>query len=59
LIDVAPGSYRLLVFPRQQPELEYENPEAMKSYESKGIVVRVVAGQKEHVRIPMVSPSEQ
>jgi len=59
LIDVAPGSYRLLVFPRQQPELEYENPEAMKSYESKGIVVRVVAGQKEHVRIPMISPSEQ
>jgi hypothetical protein len=31
----------------------------MKSYESKGIVVRVVAGQKEHVRIPMISPSEQ
>jgi hypothetical protein len=59
LIDVAPGTYRLLVFPRQQPELEYENPETMKSYESKGIVVRVVAGQKEHVRIPMISPSEQ
>lgn len=59
LIDIAPGSYRLLVFPRQQPELEYQSSEAMKAYESKGIVVRVVAGQKEHVRIPMTSPSEQ
>jgi hypothetical protein len=57
-VGIAPGTYRLLVFPRQQPELEYENPEAMRAYDSKGIVVRLVSGQKEHVRLQMIALSE-
>jgi hypothetical protein len=57
-VRLAPGAYRLLVFPRRQTELEYENDEAMRAYESKGLVVRLVAGQKEHVRLPLIFPSE-
>lgn len=57
-LRVAPGSYRLLVFPRQQPELEYENPDAMRAFEAKSLVVRLVAGQKEHVRLPLISINE-
>jgi hypothetical protein len=55
---VAPGIYRLLVFSRQQPELEYENPDAMRAFEAKSLVVRLVAGQKEHVRLPLISINE-
>jgi hypothetical protein len=54
----SPGTYRLLAFRRPQPELEYRDPEAMRAYDSKGLVVRLVAGQKEHVRLPLVSPGE-
>lgn len=56
--NLSPGTYRLLAFRRPQPELEYRDPEAMRAYESKGLVVRLVAGQKEHVRLPLVSPGE-
>jgi hypothetical protein len=51
---LAPGAYRLLAFDRAQPELEYRNPEAMRAYEGKGPVVRVVGGQKEHVTLPLI-----
>lgn len=53
---LAPGSYRVLAFARPQPELEYHNPAAMQAYESKGAVVRLSGGQKETVRIPLISP---
>lgn len=50
-----PGAYRVLAFERPQSELEYENPEAMRAYESKGPVVRLAAGQKERVRLQLIS----
>jgi hypothetical protein len=56
--NLSPGTYRLLAFRRPQPELEYRDPEAMRAYDSKGLVVRLVACQKEHVRLPLVSPGE-
>ncbi len=52
---LAPGAYRLLAFDRPQPELEYRNPEAMQAYDSKGPVVRVAGGQKEHVTLQLIS----
>jgi hypothetical protein len=58
LSKVPPGAYQVLVFARQQPELEYEDPDAMRAYDSKGLVVRLVAGQKEHVRLPLAPASE-
>lgn len=55
---LAPGAYRLLAFDRAQSALEYRNPEAMQIYDTKGHVVRLVGGQKEHVRLQLVSTSE-
>jgi hypothetical protein len=54
---LAPGAYRLLAFDREQHELEYRNPEALRAYDSKGPVVRVVGGQKEHVQLQLISTS--
>jgi hypothetical protein len=48
----------VLAFDRSQSELEYRNPEAMQSYDAKGPVVRLVGGQKEHVRLQLISTSE-
>jgi hypothetical protein len=53
-----PGVYRLLAFDRQQPQLEYRDPEAMKAYDNKGPVVRVAGGQKEHVTLHLISTNE-
>jgi len=53
-----PGAYRVLAFDRPQPDLEYRNPEVMRSYEARGPVVRLVSGQTEHVRLQLISTSE-
>jgi hypothetical protein len=49
--ELAPGAYRLLAFDHPGQELEYRNPEAMRAYDSKGLVVRVAGGQKERVQL--------
>ena len=58
LPNLSAGTYRILAFRRPQPELEYEDPEAMRTYDSKGVIVRLVPGQKEHVRLPLISSGE-
>ena len=47
-----------LAFDRQQDDLEYRNAEAMSIYEGKGLVVRLVPGQTEQVRVPLISTKE-
>jgi hypothetical protein len=54
-----PGTYRLLAFDREQLQLEYRNPEAMKTYDNMGPAVRVTAGQTEHVTLHLILASEQ
>ena len=56
---LAPGTYRLLAFEREQPQLEYRNPEAMKPYADMGPAVRVTGGQKEHVTLHLILTSEK
>jgi hypothetical protein len=56
--QMPPGTYRVLAFDRPQPDLEYRNPEAMKAYDAKGQLVRLIAGQKEHLHLQLVSPAE-
>jgi hypothetical protein len=56
--NVAPGAYRLLAFDREQPRLEYRNPEAMRAYEGKGPVVRVSGGQKEQVTLQLITTEQ-
>jgi hypothetical protein len=58
LSNLSAGTYRILAFRRPQQELEYEDAEAMRAYDSKGVVVRLVPGQREHVRLPLISPGE-
>jgi len=52
------GAYRVLAFDRQQPDLEYASDEIMGQYDSKARVIRVVSGQKEHLRLPLITASE-
>jgi hypothetical protein len=56
--QMPPGTYRMLAFDRPQSELEFRDPEAMRAYEAKGLLVRLVAGQKEHVQLPLISTTE-
>jgi hypothetical protein len=58
LQQLPPGAYRVLAFDRQQPDLEYASDEVMGQYDSKTKVIRVVSGQKEHLRLPLITASE-
>ncbi|ABF41577.1 hypothetical protein Acid345_2576 [Candidatus Koribacter versatilis Ellin345] len=51
---LAPGVYRVLAFKNEVSDLEYTNPEAMRRFESKGVVVRVVEDQQLNLRVPLV-----
>jgi hypothetical protein len=53
-----PGTYRLLAFDREQHQLEYRDPEAMKTYDHMGPAVQVAGGQKEHVTLQLILGSE-
>lgn len=55
--EVPPGVYRVLAFNHPQ-ELEYRNADAMRAYEAKGPVVRLVPGQKEHLSLQSILTSE-
>jgi hypothetical protein len=54
---IAPGAYEVLAV-APPTEIEYRNPEAMRAYESKGIVIHLVAGQKENIKLHLISPGE-
>jgi hypothetical protein len=56
--QLPPGAYRVLAFDRPQMELEYLNPEAMRPYDTKGLVVRLAATQREHLRLQVISTGE-
>ena len=58
LQQVPPGAYRVLAFDRPQPELEYRNSEAMRAFDTKGQVIRLAAGQKEDLRLQIISSAE-
>ncbi len=55
--DLSPGTYRVLAFDHRE-ELEYRDPEAMRAYDAKGLLVRLVPGQKEHLQLPLIVNSE-
>jgi len=57
--QVPPGLYEALAMDRTQPRLEYRSSEAMRAYESKGQVVRLSPGQKEQLRLQVISTSER
>ena len=57
--QVPPGTYLALAFDRPQPELEYGHTEAMRAYEDKGQLIRLTAGQKDHLHLQLISTNEK
>lgn len=57
--QIPPGEYRVLAFSHQQNNLEFRNAVAMRAYESKSQVVRLVAGQKEHLQLQLISKADE
>jgi len=55
---LTPGVYRVLAFQRPPVDFEYRNPEAMRAYDANGQVVRLVGGQKEYLRLQLISTRE-
>jgi len=55
---VAPGTYRVLAFQKQQPNLPYRDAELMRVYEGKGHVVHLSAGQKSTLQLQLIPDSE-
>ena len=51
---MTPGSYRVLAFANQQPNLPFRDAEAMKAYDTNGQVVHLTAGQKTKVQLQMI-----
>ena len=51
---MAPGSYRVLAFARPKLRLPYRDADAMRPYETKGVVVHVAASQKLNVQVPLI-----
>jgi hypothetical protein len=58
LAQVPPGEYRVIAFDHRPEDLEYDSVEAMQKYQSRGQLMRVVADQKEHLRLTLNSGSE-
>jgi len=57
--EMAPGTYRILVFDRRQPSLPYRDAEAMRAYESQGQVVHLSPGQSQQVQVQLISGGEE
>ena len=51
---LVPGVYRIIAVKGEIHDLEYRNPEALRAFDSKGIVVRLVEGQTEKLTLPLV-----
>jgi hypothetical protein len=56
--QLPPGTYRVLAFDHQRPELEFANEEVMSRYDSKAQVISVVAGQSENLQLTLITGNE-
>jgi len=57
-LAMPPGSYRILAFRKQHPNLPYRDPEAMQPYDTMGPVIHLSSGQKTNVQVWLNSSSE-
>lgn len=58
LAQLPPGTYRVLAFDRPREDLAYTDADAMRKFESKGQLLHVEAGQKEHLRLKSISGTD-
>jgi hypothetical protein len=56
--QVPPGAYRVLAFDRPHNDLDYQDVVTMRAYEGKGQVVRLAAGEKQELKLQVISGSE-
>lgn len=56
--QLPPGSYLVLAFDSAQADLAYTNQEVLKNFESQGQIIHVTAGQKEHLRLKVITIGE-
>lgn len=56
--QLPPGTYRVLAFEHQRPELEFANQDLMSRYDSKAQVISVVAGQSENLQLSLITGNE-
>jgi hypothetical protein len=53
--QLPPGSYLVLAFDSAQADLAYTNQEVLKNFEPQGQIIHVTAGQKEHLRLKIIT----
>jgi hypothetical protein len=56
--QLAPGTYRVLAFDRPQQDFEYASEEVMRQYDSKARIISLVSGQKEQLRLALITAGE-
>jgi hypothetical protein len=56
--QLAPGTYRVLAFDRPQQDFEYASEEVMRQYDSKAQIIGLVSGQKEKLRLALITSGE-
>ncbi|HXC46721.1 MAG TPA: hypothetical protein VNU20_00420 [Candidatus Sulfotelmatobacter sp.] len=56
--QIAPGAYRILAFDQANPEIGNGNPDLLRKYESKGVVVELSASQTLRLSSPLALVSE-
>jgi hypothetical protein len=53
--QLTPGTYRVLAFDSPQNDLAYADADAMRKLDSKGQVIHLETGQKEHLHLKIIS----
>jgi hypothetical protein len=56
--QLPPGTYHVLAFDSEREEFAYNNQEALHNFESQGQIIHVTAGQKEHLRVKIITRGE-
>ena len=58
LQQLPPGDYRVLAFDRVREDLEYASEDVLRQYYSGSQMIHVVAGQKEHLQLRLITENE-
>jgi hypothetical protein len=53
VVQLTPGTYRVLAFDRPMPDLEFSNEDAMRRYDAQTITVE--PGQKSQIRVSLTA----
>jgi hypothetical protein len=54
LSAIPPGTYRVMAFASQRPDIPYRDPEAMRAYDTMGQVIQLAASQSVSVQLQII-----